>query len=137
MVTIRLAGKECDELTRRVDQLMDQMMNRPFFGFRTSQRWQPAINLYETGNAYHICVDLAGANTDEIDIKVENDLLHIIGHREIPSPKLSAGRTMRIHVLEIDHGQFYRAIKLPENVNTDKINAKYKKGLLWIEIPKL
>ncbi len=137
MVTIQCTGREFDELASRVDQIMDQIMHRPFLGFRTSQIWQPTINLYETNNAYHICVDLAGVNTDEIDIKVENDILYITGQRETPAPKLTAGRTMKIHVLEIDHGQFYRAVKLPENVNTDDINAKYKKGLLWIELPKL
>ncbi len=137
MVTIHFTGGEFDELATRVNQMMDQMMHRPFFGFRTCQRWQPTINLYETNNAYHICVDLAGVDADEIDIKVENDVLYITGQRETPYPKSASGRTMRIHVLEIDHGQFYRAVKLPENVNTDKINAKYKKGLLWIELPKL
>ncbi len=137
MVTLQFTGSDFDEMAMRVNKIMDQMMHRPFFRFRTCERWQPAINLYETNNAYHICIDLAGIDPDNTEIKIENNVLHIIGHRATPSPKSSAAGAVRIHVLEIDHGPFYRAINLPDNVNTDKINAKYRKGLLWIEIPKI
>jgi HSP20 family protein len=45
-------------------------------------------------------------------------------------------RRVRVHLMEIDHGSFVREVELPANVESDKISAKYRDGLLWVEVPK-
>jgi len=58
-----------------------------------------------------------------------------MGQRLTPAPTGGAGSS-RIHVMEIDHGPFYRAISIPEDVDVTGIEAKYSQGLLWIDLPK-
>jgi len=43
---------------------------------------------------------------------------------------------LRVHMMEIDHGAFFREVELPEHVAHSKIAAHYRNGMLWIELPK-
>jgi len=116
-------------------------MNRGYFSFYPSETWTPNVNLYETDTAYLVCVDLAGVDKEKIDLTVENNRLKLRGTRAVPSNAESAetdlrGRRVRLHLMEIDHGAFCREVELPDDVKHDRINASYRSGLLWIELPK-
>ncbi len=52
------------------------------------------------------------------------------------APGIAAQRRVRIHLMEIDHGAFSREVELPPDVNKERIAARYRNGMLWIEIPK-
>ena len=39
--------------------------------------------------------------------------------------------------MEIDHGAFSREVELPHDVDKERINAVYREGMLWIELPKI
>jgi HSP20 family molecular chaperone IbpA len=43
---------------------------------------------------------------------------------------------LRVHMMEIDHGAFFREVELPERAAESKISAHYRNGMLWIELPK-
>jgi HSP20 family protein len=109
-------------------------MNKNFYRFRTCGQWEPQINFYETPNAYQICIDLAGVDPKQVELHLENDMLHIVGHRATPSPPGKSNA--RIHVMEIDHGPFGRSIQIPVDVDKTKIEATYSQGFLWIKLPK-
>ncbi len=129
-----MVRNDFDELTEHIDRVFNQLMQRPFFRFRSIEYWKPAINLYETPTAYYMCIDLAGIDPKQTELKVENNLLVLRGARTIPTPP--SKEPAKIHVLEIDHGGFSRTISVPENVDTDRIEANYRKGLLWVKLPK-
>ena len=125
----------------RVQKLTEQMMQKGYFNFCPSETWTPSVNLYETYDAYLVCVDLAGVDKEKIDIVVVDQRLTIRGNRSVPPcPGCRADDTdpqrMRVHLMEIDHGAFAREVELPEDVLKDRISAKYVDGLLWIELPK-
>ena len=103
--------------------------------FSPSPKWQPAINFYETPDAYYICVELAGMRIEDIEVRREQHKLTIQGQRAIPRPQTSSEQ-VRIHLMEIDHGQFSRELDLPHDVDLERITAKYKDGMLWIELPR-
>ena len=42
----------------------------------------------------------------------------------------------KLHLMEIDHGQFTREVELPADANRESITATYRSGMLWVEIPK-
>ena len=135
MIRIQMGSpSDMNELASKVNLIMDQFMQKSFFRFRPSDRWQPAINLYETEACFFLCVDLAGIDSKQVEIQVENNVLHILGQRITPVPPKTS--SPRIHVMEIDHGPFYRAVTIPENVTVRKIEARYLDGMLWIELPK-
>jgi len=110
-----------------------------FYGFCPRETWAPAVNLYEGSENYLVCVDLAGVVKEEIEIAVKRHRLVVRGTRAVPQPGESAEESsarLRLHLMEIDHGQFCREVELPENVSEEDIGAAYRDGLLWITLPK-
>jgi HSP20 family protein len=110
-----------------------------YYNFCGSDTWSPPVNLYETETAYLVCVDLAGVDKEKIDVEVLAGELTLRGHRQVPwqSPKDGAGEPkLRVHLMEIDHGSFCRSVELPPDAAKEQINASYRDGLLWVEIPK-
>jgi HSP20 family protein len=120
-------------LARQMSKWVDQVLGK---GFHCSaEAWTPAINFYEGEDYYCVVVELAGINPGEIDMRVENGSLVVSGQR--PSPGLPQGcRAIRLLMMEIDHGNFCRSIKLPPDVVPDKVSASYRSGYLWIRLPK-
>ncbi|NLE30551.1 MAG: Hsp20/alpha crystallin family protein [Phycisphaerae bacterium] len=134
MIRIQAGSARFDDVILQVNHFMDQFMQKSFFRFKPCGNWQPVINLYEIPDAFYICVDLAGVDPKQVELHVENKLLHIMGHRVTPAP--TGGTSARIHVMEIDHGPFCRSVNIPDGVDIDKIKAHYTQGLLWINLPK-
>jgi HSP20 family protein len=129
-------------IQRQMQRLMEQMQ-KGFYNFCPSETWTPNVNLYETEQAYIVCVDLAGVDKEKIDVLVSDQKLTLRGSRLVPVPPSngdgdsSAHATkLRVHVMEIDHGQFCREVDLPADVAHEQIGAVHLNGLLWIEIPK-
>ena len=127
----------------RANKLSDPLMQKGYFNFCPSETWTPSVNLYETDNAYVVCVDLAGVDKEKIDVEVLDNQLTLRGTREVPMPGPAAidgtsgtARRPRVHLMEIDHGSFCRQVELPEDVAREKITAQYLNGMLWIEIPR-
>jgi HSP20 family protein len=115
-------------------------MHKGFYSFFPHQTWTPSVNLYETDASYLVCVDLSGVEKQKIDIEVVEQRLTLKGVREVPvclppEPEAPKSRA-RLHLMEIDHGPFAREVELPQNVEKDKIVARYADGMLWIELPK-
>lgn len=132
----RFGSGDLDEWSRSLDELMDEMLNRTFVGFRERGLWQPAVNIYETADAYHLCADLAGVTAESIAIEcIDGRQVVLRGARAQPRPAKACGE-IGIYALEIDEGAFRREILLPDPVNVDKIQIEYSKGFLWVTLPR-
>lgn len=127
------------QAVRQMSKMMEQIQ-KGFCSFSSNEVWTPAVNLYEKDNAYLVCVDLAGVDKTKIDLTVAAGRLKLRGERPTPAPSdCTPGQRpprVRMHLMEIDHGQFYREVDLPEDVDSEKISASYNNGMLWIELPK-
>ncbi|MFQ5806126.1 MAG: Hsp20/alpha crystallin family protein [Phycisphaerae bacterium] len=125
-----------DEWTRKIHDIMDEMQKRDFVRFRHSGTWQPATNVYETREAFYICVELAGVHEQQIDVEcVERTRITIKGSRAQPRPDGVEG-PLSIHAMEIDDGPFLREIDLPEPIDVDALEATYSEGYLWVTAPR-
>src|SRR5689334_12729154 len=127
-------------LARQMNKLTEQLQ-RGFYNFSPGETWTPSVNLYETETGYLVCVDLAGVDKDKIDITVEDHILRLKGQRPVPTNPDGGEadlqtRRARVHLMEIDNGSFSREVELPLDVQQDKIAARYRNGMLWIELPK-
>jgi HSP20 family protein len=80
-------------------------------------------------------VDLAGVQVSEIDLRAEDGVLLIQGRRDMPRVETQA-QTVHVHMMEIDHGVFRRAVELPPTADTTSIEATYRGGFLSIRIPR-
>ena len=133
-------------IARQAHKLMEQMQ-KGYFNFCPSETWTPSVNLYETAAEYVVCVDLAGVEKEKIDLEIRDNRLKLSGSRAVPRPEdyleqpqpEGPGETprLRVHLMEIDHGGFCREVELPLNIDAEQINASYRNGMLWIEIPKV
>lgn len=117
-------------------------MNKGYFGFLPADSWAPNVNLYETQTSYVVCVDLAGVDRAAIDLVVQQQRLRLKGKRAVPlkdqhRPVEDGGpRRVKVHLMEIDHGDFSREVELPADVEQEAIVASFENGLLWIDLPK-
>lgn len=125
-----------DDWSRKIGDLMDEMLNRSFVQFRDRGTWAPSTNVYETPDAYYVCMELSGVEQEGIDVQCEEHCkLTIRGVRRQPRPS-GVNSALSVHAMEIDEGPFRRDIELPEPVVVDRIEATYVKGFLWVALPR-
>jgi HSP20 family protein len=89
-------------------------------------------NVVETENSYRIQVALPGFRKDQIQLRVEDDILSISAEVKTRNKQ----EHEKYHKQEIFSSSFQRSILLPENVNDEYIKASFRDGLLNIELPK-
>jgi HSP20 family protein len=118
----------------------DSQLNRlfsDFLGGRTSQdqnltTWAPAVDIYEGEHELVVKADLPDIKPEELDIRVENNILTIRGERKFEK-KVDEKNYLRV---ERAYGAFARSFSLANTVNTEAIKADYKDGVLTLSIPK-
>ena len=94
--------------------------------------WAPAVDIYETENELVIKADLPDVNPQNLDIRVENNILTIRGERKFES-KVKEDNYLRV---ERAYGSFSRSFSLANSVKTDDIQADYQNGVLTLRLPK-
>src|ERR1700736_1219800 len=94
--------------------------------------WAPAVDIYETENELVVKADLPDVNPQNLDIRVENNILTIRGERKFES-KVNEDNYLRI---ERAYGSFSRSFSLANSVNSDAIRADYHDGVLMLSLPK-
>src|ERR1700693_4085596 len=94
--------------------------------------WAPAVDIYETENELVVKADLPDVNPQNLDIRVENNILTIRGERKFES-KVNEDNYLRI---ERAYGSFSRSFSLANSVKTDAIKADYQNGVLTLSLPK-
>ena len=94
--------------------------------------WAPAVDIYETNDSFVVSADLPGLNKDEIQIDLKDNTLTLKGEKKFEE-KVSKDNYIRV---ERAYGSFVRSFTLPQNVDPEKIKAKYKEGVLKVTIPK-
>jgi HSP20 family protein len=97
------------------------------------ESWMPSLDVIETKDAIELKAELAGLNPDDIHLEVEESVLTLRGERRFEE-KVEEDKYYRI---ERRYGSFSRSIGLPQNVNTEAIQANYENGVLHVTIPKV
>lgn len=119
---------------------MEQMLRQfsPFWG-RGQQRdtesgatWRPLADISENDREYLVKAELPEVKKEDIEISVEDGVLTLRGERKYEN-KEGEGNDLRV---ESFYGTFSRSFSLPENVDTNKIAAECKDGVLRIHLPK-
>jgi HSP20 family protein len=94
---------------------------------------QLAMDVYQTNSHIVILAPIAGVKIEDMSVEVSDDVLTIKGHRAL-------GKTIEeenYFTQECFWGDFSRSIVLPASVDTNKISADFKDGVLEIKIPKV
>lgn len=94
--------------------------------------WAPAVDIYETENELVVKADLPDVNPQDLDIRVENNILTIRGERKFDN-NVNEESYLRV---ERAYGAFSRSFSLASSVKSDAIRADYQNGVLTLNIPK-
>jgi len=106
--------------------------------FRNSEKnsslaaWAPAVDIHETESELVVTADLPGMTEEDIDVRVENNMLTIRGERKFEK-SVNEDNFLRV---ERAYGSFSRSFSLPNTVNTEAIKAEYRNGVLSVKMPK-
>lgn len=93
--------------------------------------WTPAVDIYEVDGALVLKAELPDMRREDIDVNVESNTLTIRGERKLDNEV----RQESFHRIERPYGSFLRQFSLPPTVDTTKIGAEYKNGVLTIKLP--
>ena len=121
--------KEFSTLSGRLNRLLDNPRedSSDFLG-----TWSPSVDIFDKGGEVVIHAELPGMKKEDIDVRVENNVLTIRGKKERKDEVKEEGyfRTERAY------GSFSRSFSLPTTVEISKIAADYKDGVLTLRLPK-
>jgi HSP20 family protein len=95
--------------------------------------FNPKVNTREGESAYHIEVELPGIKKDDVEIKVDGNILSISGERNLKDDV----KEENYHRVESKYGYFSRSFTLPQKVDIENIHAQSDNGILEVVIPKL
>ena len=130
MLTTRPNGNSLDRMFM-LNRAFDQAFNTSL----GSKVWVPAVDVAERGDAYLVHVELPGVSPDQVDISFEQNVLTIRGSKPSSWDVNNEGE-VRVFAAERVHGSFERAVRLPEFIDAERIEAAYSNGLLTVTVPK-
>ncbi len=91
-----------------------------------------AADLFDDGEKVVVRLEAPGMELDDFDVCVHDEMLIVRGEKRYQSERTEGG----YQIAECAYGSFERAIPLPENVDGSQAKARYRRGVLRIEIPK-
>ena len=123
--------KDIEKVRTEMDRFWDTFLfGRPQKGgVEETVEWLPAIDLTETKNEFVVNAEIPGMEPDEIEISLSEGMLTIKGEKKQEKEE-------NYHLIERRFGSLVRSIPLSRGVESDKISASYKDGILRITLPK-
>jgi len=120
-----------DVFRRDMDRFFDD-----FFSIGPSSlsdsSWVPTIDIDEDDKALHVKAEIPGIDEKDLEVKIQDDMLIISGEKKEEKKEEKKNYVMS----ERRFGSFYRSIPLPYRIEGDRVSAKFKNGVLSIDIPK-
>ena len=92
----------------------------------------PAVNIAENENEYEVSLAAPGLKKDDFKIDVDGNMLTISSEKEENKEEKDKAFTRK----EYNYSSFSRSFTLPDEINREKIEAKYEEGVLKIALPK-
>lgn len=115
----------------------DDFFDRFFYGWPTQNRdysggWSPRVDIHENDKEILLDVEVPGIDKKDIKVEVKNGTLTLSGERK-DERKTDSSECCRS---ERYYGRFERSFSLPDIVETAKVSAEYKNGVLTLTLPK-
>lgn len=119
-----------NRLRNEMDALFENVLNDAPFGFRATRAF-PALNVWEDGERFFVEAEVPGMKIEDIELLVVGHEMTVKGERK------DARRQGAVyHRRERGVGTFTRTLRLPADVDTDKVEAAMRDGVLTITLPK-
>jgi HSP20 family protein len=128
---------EMSSLHRSIDRLFADAWGGDLTPSLLSEAWSgdrvvPRLDVHEDDKALHVTVELPGMTDKDVSVTVTDRMLTIRGEKKEEKEK----KEQDIYRRERAYGSFRRSIELPGDVDSGKIEAAFKNGVLTIDLPK-
>jgi HSP20 family protein len=129
-----LAEDPFTAMRREMDRMFEEMtksfsLARPAFGMGLMA---PRVDMRETDTAVEIQAELPGVTEKDVEVQLAEGVLTIKGEKKQEREEKEKG----YYLMERAYGSFLRQIPIPVEVEEDKVEAKFDKGVLTITLPK-
>lgn len=130
---MKLMRKSMDMPLSRMREQLNQMFD-PDFALTDflGGNWMPAVDVLEGKDRLTVKADLPGFRREDLEVSVHDNNLVISGQRRSEDEQKDG----EFYRSERFYGKFHRSISLPYSVDTGKIEAKYRDGILTVVLPK-
>jgi HSP20 family protein len=125
--------RELEDMQTRLNRLFGDL---PSHGTGESAMsfsgWSPAVDVQETDTEYVVKADLPDVKKENVKVELLDGALTIQGERQ--QEKEEKGK--KFHKIEREYGTFLRRFALPNEVDSGKVQAEFKNGVLSVHLPK-
>ncbi|HEX6998575.1 MAG TPA: Hsp20/alpha crystallin family protein [Gammaproteobacteria bacterium] len=128
--------REIESLHRDMDRLFERIwgeseaMSLPDYWGR--RELVPQLDVVEDDKAFHVSIELPGMDEKDVDVTLSDQILTIRGEKK----EEKETKEREFYRRERAYGAFRRSIEIPASVDTSKIEASFRKGVLTIDLPK-
>ena len=119
-------------LRREMDRVFDRFFEPEWSDFPAVGEWAPSLDVSETKDAVIVKAEIPGIEPNDIQVTLQENFLTIKGEKKQEKEE----KDERHHRIERSYGAFTRSVRLPVTVDTAKVDAKFKNGLLTVTLPK-
>jgi HSP20 family protein len=139
-VPVRSNDDALSDLHSRMNSLFDSFFddfdNASWLPSKLSEKFSdltPKIEVSETEDAFEVNAELPGMDADDLDVSIDGNILTIKGEKK----EEREDKKKNFHIMERRYGSFSRSLYIPvENLDLDKIESKFKKGVLKLKMAK-
>jgi HSP20 family protein len=120
------------QLQDRINRVFNETYGPREEGLMNSGNWIPPVDIYQSGDKELVIkAELPDMKREDIEITVDNDVLTIKGEKKVSTEV----KEDQVHRVERQYGVFVRSFALPPSVDSTKVAAEYKNGLLTLRLP--
>jgi len=94
--------------------------------------WHPLVDVSESGQDITVKAEIPGVDSKEIEVTLEGRMLSIKGEKKQETEE----KEENVYRIERSYGYFNRRLELPAEVDPERVEAAYKKGVLTIKLKK-
>jgi HSP20 family protein len=125
------------DIQGELNRLFDGFFGRSMPSVAGERSWVPSVDAQETKDEFVFTVEIPGVREKDVTVSIMGELLSVKGERRYEQePKEKDTKEQGWRHVERVYGKFERTIQLPTPVQTDKVRATYRDGLLEIRVPK-
>jgi HSP20 family protein len=121
-----------ENLRQEMERMFDRFFEPRWDEFETVGEWAPKLDFSETKDAYVMKMEVPGVEQKNLSVTIQDQMLTLKGEKH----KEKEEKEEKYHRVERSWGAFTRTLALPTGVDTEKVAASFKDGVLTVKLPK-
>jgi HSP20 family protein len=123
---------ELSSFRSEMERLWNRFLGETPFGRTFTEGWLPPVDVSEAKDKVFVKAELPGLEAKDVDVSISGDVLTIKGEKK----KEEEEKDEDHYCCERYYGSFQRSFRLPVNVQADRVEATFDKGVLRVTLPK-